>query len=192
MFASKRLNRLYLLLCCTGLLFFLTVWGYPAWKADAAAFSCNNVTEIPASECQALVAFYNQTNGPGWTNNSGWLVSNTPCSWYGISCSNGHVSQLQLDNNLVNGFLPSQLGDLTALQTLRLDYNQLKGTIPAQLGALPLQSLDLENNQLSGTLPAQLGNLTHLTFLNLLNNQLSGSLPAQLGNLVNLHYCFVK
>jgi hypothetical protein len=31
------------------------------------------VTEIPKTECEALVALYDSTNGPGWTNHSGCL-----------------------------------------------------------------------------------------------------------------------
>lgn len=41
---------------------------------DAAAqahvtttFDCSAVSEIPQTECEALVALYNSTNGPSWT-----------------------------------------------------------------------------------------------------------------------------
>ena len=36
-------------------------------------FTCDGVSEIPRAECDALVALYNSTNGPGWTNND-WLA----------------------------------------------------------------------------------------------------------------------
>jgi len=42
-------------------------------------FDCAGVSEIPTSECQALVALYNNTNGPDWADNTGWLVTNSPC-----------------------------------------------------------------------------------------------------------------
>jgi hypothetical protein len=42
--------------------------------AKAQGFSCASVTEIPEAECEALVALYISTNGPGWSNNSGWLA----------------------------------------------------------------------------------------------------------------------
>ncbi|MEI6118215.1 MAG: hypothetical protein WCP92_03020 [bacterium] len=51
---------------------------------------CDTVTDIPKSECQALVNFYNATNGSGWTHSDGWLQSTTVCGdtgWYGVSCS---------------------------------------------------------------------------------------------------------
>src|SRR5687768_6155926 len=59
--------------------------------APTAGFSCAGVTQIPVSECQALVDLYRATNQPGWTNRSGWLRTTTPCSWFGVTCSNRHV-----------------------------------------------------------------------------------------------------
>jgi hypothetical protein len=65
------------------------------------AFSCDNITEIPKIECEALVAFYDSTNGNNWdirisTNMPypinysivNWKTTNTPCNWSGIFCDN--------------------------------------------------------------------------------------------------------
>ncbi|WP_216092684.1 hypothetical protein, partial [Candidatus Marithrix sp. Canyon 246] len=52
-----------------------------------AATNCDAVTEISKGECESLLELYNSTNGANWKNNSGWNVTNTPCSWYGVSCS---------------------------------------------------------------------------------------------------------
>jgi Leucine-rich repeat (LRR) protein len=150
-------------------------------------FDCSAVTEIPSVECEALVALYNSTNGSGWTNQTGWLASNTPCSWYGVSCYGGHVERLYLPSNQLSGSIPPDLRYLVNLQGLYLDSNQLSGSIPPQLGDLVnLQTLSLNNNQLSGSVPPQLGDLLNLQRLYLHNNQLSGSIPPQLGDLVNL------
>ena len=35
-------------------------------------FDCVSVNQIPAVECEALVALYNSTNGPGWDDIAGW------------------------------------------------------------------------------------------------------------------------
>ena len=43
---------------------------------------CESVTEIPKTECEALVAFYNSTDGEHWKDNEGWLQTATPCDWY--------------------------------------------------------------------------------------------------------------
>src|SRR5262245_33624896 len=69
-------------------------------KPDSAAFtSCAAQGEIPATECEALVALYNSANGVGWGDNSGWLETDSPCSWFGVFCGNGHVIQLILEGN---------------------------------------------------------------------------------------------
>ena len=65
---------------------------------------------------------------------------------------------------------------------INLNNNQLEGQIPAELGQLAaLTRLDLNNNQLSGPIPAELGQLAALTILYLHHNQLSGPSPAELG-----------
>ena len=71
-------------------------------------------------ECQALVALYTSTNGPGWTNKSGWLATDTPCSWYGVSCNAGHVIGVSLDSNQLSGSIPPELGNLTNCGSLYL------------------------------------------------------------------------
>ena len=150
-------------------------------------FACSNVTEIPQIECEALVALYNNTGGAGWTNYTAGWQPYTPCSWYGVSCTAGHIVQLDLFSNQLNGSIPAQLGNLAHLRNLYLDQNRLNGSIPSQLGTLTnLQLLDLSYNQLNGSIPLQLGNLANLQKLLLSDNQLSSSIPPELGNLMNL------
>jgi Leucine-rich repeat (LRR) protein len=157
-----------------------------AYKANASSF-CDNVTEIPLAECEALVALYNSMDGPNWTNKSGWLVTNTPCSWYGVVCSGGHVKDLSLNNNQLSGSIPPELGNLASLERLYLQCNQLSGSIPPELGNLAsLQVVFLYMNQLSGSIPPELGNLASLREVYLHSNKLSGSIPPQLGSLANL------
>ncbi len=149
---------------------------------------CAIQTQIPTAECEALVALYNATNGASWTNNTGWLQTATPCSWFGIHCDNeSKLTGLHLDSNNLVGTIPVELGDLAHLAVLDLRLNQLTGSIPAELGNLTdLTWLALLNNQLTGSIPPELGSLTNLTTLYLISNQLTGSIPAELGNLTNL------
>ena len=159
----------------------------PTAPASPVLFDCTGVSEIPQAECQALVALYNGTDGANWRDKSGWLTTNTPCSWYGVSCASGHVTQLNLSSNQLSGGIPPELGNLASLQGLYLYNNQLSGSIPPQLGNLTnLQRLDLFNNQLSSSIPPELSNLASLRWLDLTTNQLSGSIPSQLCNLTNL------
>jgi len=152
-----------------------------------AATDCAAVTEIPSTECEALVALYNSTDGANWEYNDGWNVTNAPCSWDGISCSDGHVSDISLPNKQLTGSIPAELGNLSNLSGLNLSNNQLTGSIPSELGNLSnLKELLISGNQLTGSIPSELGNLSNLERLDLDNNQLSGSIPSQLGNLSNL------
>jgi hypothetical protein len=59
-----------------------------------AATDCNAVTEISKVECQSLLELYHSTEGPNWSNNEGWNVTNTPCAWYGITCGNQGVTKI--------------------------------------------------------------------------------------------------
>ena len=139
------------------------------------------------SQREALVALYNATDGPNWTNNSNWLSGNDISTWYGVSVSNGWVTRLDLLNNNLTGSISGELDNLSNLTVLWLDGNQLSGAIPIQLSNLSnLTALHLNNNQLRGEIPTELGNLTNLIQLGLGGNQLSGVIPTQLSNLSNL------
>ncbi|GEM_PF-1892040 len=152
----------------TKITFLLITLGICLWwiipTAKAQTFSCSTVTEISAPECQALVALFNSTNGSAWRNNSGWLTTNAPCSWYGVTeCASGHVTGLDLQFNNLNGTLPAELGSLTSLQNLSLSSNNLVGALPTQIGNLRnLHGLGLSFTALSGELPSSLTGLAQL------------------------------
>jgi len=156
----------------------------PQW-AQAQTFSCSNVTEIPTSECNELVTLYNSTGGANWKNNTGWLTTNTPCSWFGLTCSAGQVSKINLfddnntpsgttDGNNLVGTIPNL--NLPNLTELVLTYNQLSGTIPDFSNMPNLVKLWLFHNELSGNVP-NFTNLPNLADLYLDTNQLSGEIP---------------
>jgi Leucine-rich repeat (LRR) protein len=149
--------------------------------------NCAAVTEIPAAECEILIELYNSTDGENWWDNTDWNVTNTPCSWYGMTCDGGHVTSIVLDVNQLSGSIPASLGNLSNLEVLVLNYNQLSGSIPASLGNLSnLKFLVMESNQLSGSIPAELGNLSNLEYLWLGSNQLCGEIPLSLKNLSHM------
>ena len=169
-----------------------------------------STVSIPAQR-EALVALYNATGGPNWTNNTNWLTDNDISTWYGVTVFNGQVTRLvlsenslsgnlpeelvalrnlevlSLNNNDLSGRIPSWLGNLSNLKELRLYWNPLSGEIPSELGNLAnLERLYIWNTPLSGQIPPELANLSNLKSLRLGANQLSGSIPAELGNMSNL------
>ena len=158
---------------------------------------------IVTSQRQALIAFYNSTNGDSWYNNSGWKTAplypdgfampGTEGTWYGLTATSGTVTRIQLGSNHLTGTIPPELGGLSSLQFLELNANQLTGTIPPELGNLTnLQYLHLASNQLTGIIPPELGGLTNLLGILLHVNQLTGTIPPELGSLVNLQYLYVS
>ncbi len=161
-------------------------------QAQAQFTGCNNPgdqTEIPTLECEALVALYTSTDGLDWTNNTGWLATNTPCGWFGIACTDGSVSHISLNLNNVSGTIPPEIGNLNSLQNINLIANTLTGAIPPEIGNLnSLTHLFLTGNSLTGTLPPEIGNLNSLTHLHLSSNSLTGTLPPEIGDLTNLTY----
>lgn len=147
-------------------------------------YTCAKVTEIPAAECQSLASLYYWTNGFAWTTHTDWDQTNTPCTWYGITCSNGHVTAINLPNNNLVGPLTPAIGDLSELTSLKLNLNHLQGSIPPILGQLSkLQDLYLSENHLAGSIPSELGQLSQLRNLYLQNNSLHGLVPGQLSQL---------
>ncbi|EDN66391.1 receptor-like protein kinase [Beggiatoa sp. PS] len=157
-----------------------------------AATDCTAVTEISQIECESLLQLYHSTAGANWKNNEGWNVTNTPCSWHGITCENNSVMAIRLagtspspyssgycsrsyySKNLV-GTIPN-FKSLPNLQILSLSINKLTGEIPDFSGLPNLQNLSLSNNQLTGEIPNFSG-LPNLQRLSLENNQLTGEIP---------------
>ena len=54
--------------------------------------------------------------------------------WFGVTCSSGSVTQINLYDNSLSGSIPSELGNLADLTTLNLSNNSLSGVIPSELG----------------------------------------------------------
>ncbi len=152
-------------------------------------------SQVLESDSLALVALYNATNGPDWTNNTNWLTG--PVStWYGITVTSNRVTQIllgdidnappQIGNNL-SGTIPPEIGTLDPLQYLTLAGNNLSGPIPPELGNLAnVEHFLLYANNLTGSIPPELGNLASVQQLYVDDNQLTGGIPASLANLADL------
>jgi len=145
----------------------------------------------------ALIALYNSTNGALWKNRNSWQIpgniGESPCGWFGITCSGGRVDRINLGSNNLVGSIPAEIGNLYHLQDLAVNNNLLNGGIPSQLGKLSsLKNLNLGTNQLTGSIPSELGNLNQLETFFLQSNRLSGSIPIELGNLSRLIFLWIS
>ena len=108
-------------------------------------------SDVPQAEADALIALYDATDGDNWDDNTGWKTDPVVGNWFGVTVSGGNVTQLELNNNSLNGTIPSDIGDLTSLTILRLHANSLSGSIPTEIGNLTsLTDLRLHQNSLSG------------------------------------------
>lgn len=143
------------------------------------------VAQVPQLEREALIDFYEATNGPKW--NQSWDLSTAVTEWSGVTVENNSVTGISMFFNNVQGTLPASLGELSNLKVLELSFNKLEGELPASLGRLnQLEVLAFNGNNLSGEIPVSLGRLKNLKQLHLSSNRLSGHLPESFKNLHSL------
>ena len=156
--------------------------------AHYVEFSCDVVADVSPSECEALIALYNNTDGNNWTNRANWFMTAAVGDWYGIWVFDGHVTNLILDENNLKGNIPAELSNLTNLAGLSFWDNDLTGNIPAEIGNLSkLNYLGLAHNQLTGHIPPELGNLSNLELLYLQENELTGNIPTEFENFSKIY-----
>lgn len=182
---NKRVVFQVIVVICLALLIdFYTKSVSPAYSQTTSGI-CDSVTEIPQAECAVLVDFYSATSGPDWINNTGWLTTATPCSWYGLSCVDGHIQSINLGSNNLSGTLPSSWDAFTQLGALNLPNNQLTGPLPTSISLVAdnyYVSMDLSNNLFTGTIPGEYADVHPYFVLNLSNNLLTGSIPPEFGH----------
>ncbi|XP_057534694.1 receptor-like kinase TMK4 [Amaranthus tricolor] len=79
-----------------------------------------------------------------------WISNNNPCKWQGITCDNsGQVISISLASKSIYGTLPSELAQLSNLQTLSLQNNHLTGPIPPLSNLTQLREVFLDGNSFS-------------------------------------------
>ena len=177
-----------------------------------------------------MSSLYFGTAGPSkWDKATFWATDSTVCEWEGVTCNLSckidknnsrsceldpeEVIGISLNSNGLAGSIPSELGLLSALETVTLSSNSLTGEVPAELGNLSeMTFLDLSQNKLSGSIPStiafltslqefrmtasrmtgaiptEIGLITSLAVLDLSINNLNGQLPSELGNLSSLEH----
>lgn len=178
---------------------------------------CLTVTDVPGSECAALVAIHQALGGSGWIDVDPWFETPDVCSWEALECEDGHVSRLAFYSNQVVGTIPAAIGELThlkelefwdepgltgplpttldrlaALESLAISGTGLQGEIPTVISRLRgLRALEVSGNDMSGSIPTWIGDLTQLEYLNFAANGLSGPIPVQLSKLSELSHLYL-
>ncbi|KAJ3677173.1 hypothetical protein LUZ60_002897 [Juncus effusus] len=98
------------------------------------------------------------------------------------------LSIIHLEDNMITGSIPPDIGDLYNLTLLNLSSNLIGGTIPSSIGnLLKMERLILSNNSLTGVIPVEIGNLSSIGVLDLSSNFLSGEIPESIGNLIHVN-----
>ncbi|KAI9194789.1 hypothetical protein LWI28_009205 [Acer negundo] len=112
-----------------------------------------------------------------------------PKNWFGITCIDGHVSSIVLnDLGLIGDFSFPAVAGLKMLSNISVSNNQLMGTITSIGSIHSLEFLDLSRNNFHGSIPSGLLSLKNLVFLNLSANNFQGTLPSGFDNLGRLKY----
>nr|XP_028945712.1 receptor-like protein 50 [Malus domestica] len=130
-----------------------------------------------------------------------WKNGSDYCSWEGVSCKEGCVSNLDLSNEWITGGLDnsSPLFGLKSIENLNLANNSFNYTqIPSEFKQLTgLHNLNLScagfagqipREDLPGLLPNSIGNLKMLSKIDLRGCNFTGSIPSSIADLHQLVY----
>ncbi|KAL0541509.1 hypothetical protein IC582_021561 [Cucumis melo] len=125
----------------------------------------------------ALKKSLNPTEPLGWSDPN-------PCKWNHVLCSDDNrVTRIQIGRQNLQGMLPSNIQNLTALERLELQWNKISGPLPSLSGLASLQVLLLSGNQFT-SIPADFfAGMTSLQAVEIDENPFSAwEIPASLRN----------
>lgn len=105
--------------------------------------------EVPESERQALIDFYNATDGPNWYINTNWNTAAPVSDWAGVTVENGHVTRIGFGNIFADGTIPNSILDLTHLEEFTFYGNELSGELPDFSSLSNIETLDISDNRFS-------------------------------------------
>ncbi|EPS65154.1 hypothetical protein M569_09625, partial [Genlisea aurea] len=129
------------------------------------------------------------SDNASWDPNS-LAPDGCPRNWVGISCINGSVSSIQLDDLGLRGeFSFYAVSRLQMLQKLSIPGNRFAGALTKDIGSIEsLRHLDLSDNMFTGTLPSQITDLKNLVLINISSNNFNGQVPSGFGGMKLLRY----
>ncbi|HEY3390769.1 MAG TPA: leucine-rich repeat protein, partial [Prolixibacteraceae bacterium] len=140
----------------------------------APSITCNPADSL------ALVAIYNTMNGANWTRKLNWLTGQVQ-NWQGVTLSSeGRVTKLNLTCNNLQGSMPTEIGQLTALRFLNL------GNI------MFVESWDGANQLIHCTLPVSMTSLVSLEVLSLDGLNFNSELTDVFSGMVKLRELYLN
>ena len=162
---------------------------------DIAACSQGEIVPAPddnpglVQDCELLLKIRNTLAGEA--NELRWNRTTRIRHWTGVRLGGDplRVTEIVLNRGVatVNGVIPPEIGELTALKELKIVRTQISGGIPPEIANLPeLEILWLFGNQLTGNIPPELGNALNLSEIHIYDNDLTGNIPPELGKIPNL------
>ncbi|CAI9117805.1 OLC1v1019290C1 [Oldenlandia corymbosa var. corymbosa] len=129
---------------------------------------------------------------------STWKFDLDPCEttgphFLGILCtvpednSSSRVTVIDLEGDVLEGFLTPAIGNLSELEVLNLRKNKFRGPIPDTISSLlKLTKLLLSDNYFSGGIPEGLNRLKALEDIDMSRNKLSGTISLGITGLRSL------
>jgi len=112
------------------------------------------------AERYAIATIYESTNGDDWISTAGWKSSNHICQgWFGISCTDNRVTDLDLPNNNMTGSLPTELGILEKGKNLDMRMYHLPAPFATMQYSAPnmLFVVHAAGNEFIGDIPTEIG-----------------------------------
>ena len=151
--------------------------------ALALTTACGSETPptSPETDRAALVSLYHATGGPNWIRNSNWLTDEPLHRWAGVATdANGRVVALELFQNNLGGFIPTDVGNLDKLVALDI-ANQHEE--PEGVGGIVSVSVEIVATLLAGPPPE------HNKLVGCVPRRLKGQLDKKRSYLGGLSYC---
>jgi Leucine-rich repeat (LRR) protein len=138
----------------------------------------------------ALEAIYNSLGGPDWSDSELWMENDLICEWYGVICDDDErVIELELEDNNLQGDVPTEIYDLTELKTINLKKNKISFSFSGIEKLTHLDTLNLSDIGLNSV--EDLRAATSLRVLHLTGNSLT-VIPDDVYDLINLEELYMN
>ncbi|KAF8034303.1 hypothetical protein BT93_C0562 [Corymbia citriodora subsp. variegata] len=167
--------------------FFFPFFFYIPCLVFLCSFSHVAESQIQDQELQVLLQLKQSWQDP--SSLAHWVPSNSSfhCTWPGITCQDGSITELNLVNLNLNYSIPPFICDLKNLTKLNVSNNQIPGEFPTVLyNCSKLVYLDLSQNYFEGPIPSDIDRMADLQVLILATNSFSFHVPVLISRLRGL------